>query len=303
MYKYLLLFIALILSLAIIIRCNRTNDKETYEEKLLEGVVTANEENGSCQIDIQDNGLTIDSITQETEDEPLFADSARFEIPRLMITKPEQILNRLSYTVSYNNETKNANWVAWHLLSNNTDGPWTRDGVSYMVDYEVKGAKQELEDWDNLTLPLDHGHLCPAGDNKWSKDAIEQSFLLTNMCPQNRGLNRGVWERLEDRCRGWAKHYGDIYIVAGPIFYDGDYATIGENQVGVPDAFFKVILCMSDKPKALGFVFPNEDVSGKFNHYVTTVDEVESVTNIDFFHFLPDNIETIVESVSNLNLW
>lgn len=63
-----------------------------------------------------------------------------------------------------------------------------------MVDMDVKGGRQELEDWYGHSLPIDHGHLCPAGDCKWSKEAMEQSFLLTNMCPQNSNLNRGDWE-------------------------------------------------------------------------------------------------------------
>lgn len=297
MYKYILSFVAIIITLAIVIRCNRSNEEELYE------TVIVNEINSSVVNEMQENDVIAESVSDEAEDDLILTDSSRLELPRLMMAKPEQILFRLSYTVSYNNVTKNANWVAWHLLSKNTDGPWTRDGVPYKVDYEVNGTKQDLEDWDDLTLPLDHGHLCPAGDNKWSEEAMEQSFLLTNMCPQNSRLNRGVWERLEDRCRGWARHYGGVYIVAGPIFYDEEYATIGRNGIGIPDAFYKVVLCLDNKPKALGFIFPNEDVSGKFSRYVTTVDEVESVANIDFFHLLPDNIEEKVESVSNINSW
>lgn len=297
MYKYILSFVAIIITLAIVIRCNRSNEEELYETVIVDGI------SSSGLNEMQENDVIAESVSDEAEDDLILADSSRLELPRLMMAKPEQILFRLSYTVSYNNVTKNANWVAWHLLSKNTDGPWTRDGVPCKVDYEVNGAKQELEDWDDLTLPLDHGHLCPAGDNKWSEEAMEQSFLLTNMCPQNSRLNRGAWERLEDRCRGWARHYGGVYIVAGPIFYGEEYTTIGRNEIGVPDAFYKVVLCLNKKAKALGFIFPNEDVSGKFSRYVTTVDEVESLTNIDFFHLLPDNIEEKVESVSNINSW
>ena len=172
-----------------------------------------------------------------------------------------------------------------------------------MVDYDVEGGRQELSDWKDHDLPIDHGHLCPAGDCKWSKEAMRQSFLLTNMCPQNSDLNRGDWEELESRCRGWARHYGDIYIAAGPIFYNSDYETIGSGEVGVPDAFFKVVLYYGKKPKALGFIYPNNGESHKIQHYVTTVDDVEEKTGIDFFHNLPDDIEAKVESVADINKW
>lgn len=225
------------------------------------------------------------------------------ELPRLTTTLPEQILCRVGYTTSYNNQTKNANWVVWHLTAEHTEGPWKRDGIPYMVDEEVKGARQELEDWYDLDMELDHGHLCPAGDNKWSEKAMVETFLLTNMCPQNSALNRGDWEKLESRCRGWAKHYGEIYIACGPIFYSQDYKTIGDNKVGVPDAFFKVVLRVGKKPAALGFIYPNEGTHHPMDYYVLTVDEVEQKTGIDFFYNLPDDIEDEVESHSEFKKW
>ena len=224
-------------------------------------------------------------------------------LPKLTIKRPEQILARKGYTLSYNQSTKNANWVAWHLTKDHTDGPWSRDHIPYMVDEDVKGANQKLEDWFNTNLPIEHGHMCPAGDNKWDKDAMVESFYLTNMCPQNSRLNNGGWKYLEERCRGWARHYGDIYIVCGPIFYNSKYKTIGNGKVGVPDAFYKVVLYIGKKPKALGFIYPNNGESNKIQHYVTTVDEVERVTGIDFFYNLSDEIEDRVESVSNYNKW
>lgn len=225
-----------------------------------------------------------------------------FEIPK--INKPNSVvLQRTSYSTSYNNKTKNANWVAWHLTSEHTDGPYKRDGIPYVVDEDIEGPRQELEDWYGHDLQIDHGHMCPAGDNKWSKTAMEETFLLTNMCPQNRELNRGDWEKLESRCRGWAKHYGEVWITCGPIFYSDAYETIGENKVGVPDAFFKVVLRMGKKPAALGFIYPNEGIHHPMEHYVMTVDEVEGKTGIDFFHNLPDSIENIVESTIDFKHW
>ena len=230
-------------------------------------------------------------------------DSTSLEIPRISINCPEQILMRVGYTTSYNCETKNANWVAWHLTEEHTAGPWSRDGIPYMVDDDVNGPRQELEDWFTHDLPIDHGHMCPAGDNKWSEDAMVQTFLLTNMCPQNSALNRGDWEELESRCRGWANHYGEVYIACGPIFYSQNYKTIGDNKVGVPDAFYKVVLRMGKKPQALGFIYPNDGTHHKMSYYVLSVDDVESRTGIDFFYNLPDDIENEVESSYNLSRW
>lgn len=106
-----------------------------------------------------------------------------------------------------------------------------------------------------------------------------------------------------NRYDGWAKHYGDIYIVAGPIFYNGVKKTMGANEVGVPDAFFKVILCIQKQPKAIGFVFPNNGTHHELDEYVVTVDDVEQITGFNFFHNLEDEIENAVEAKSELNRW
>lgn len=226
----------------------------------------------------------------------------KYEIPRFIDYRASQVLIKEGYTVSYNENTRNPNWVAWHLTSAHTSGEWSRKGISFMEDNEVKGEQQNNDAYRSTSLPIDHGHMCPAGDNKWSAKAMEQSFLLTNICPQNSNLNRGDWNELEEKCRGWARHYGEIWIVCGPIFYNESYTTIG-NKIGVPDAFFKVVLRLGKKPKALGFIYPNEGTNHRMSYYVMSVDEVEEKTGIDFFYNLPDEIEDVVEANANINEW
>lgn len=244
-----------------------------------------------------------DASEPEEEPEIPMVQDGDLCLARMTASRPEQILQRVGYTTSYNSNTKCPNWVAWHLTETHTDGPWSRKGIPYMIDEEVEGPRQELEDWDNHGLPLDHGHMCPAGDNKWSKQAMEASFLLTNFCPQNRDLNQGDWEKLESRCRGWARHYGEVYIASGPIFYSSKYKTIGDNKVGIPDAFFKVVLRMGKRPAALGFIYLNQGGHKDMSQYVVTVDEVEAKTGIDFFYNLPDDVENVIEAEADIKKW
>ena len=60
-------------------------------------------------------------------------------------------------------------------------------------------------------------------------------------------------------CRRWAEKYGDIYIVCGPILFSQEHETIGPNKIVVPEAFFKVVLCLNGKPKGIGFICRNTD--------------------------------------------
>ena len=145
--------------------------------------------------------------------------------------------------------------------------------------------------------------MCPAGDNKWDKAAMNQSFLLTNMCPQDEKLNGGGWKKLEEKCRAWANQYGSIYIVAGPIFEGAIKRTIGESRIAVPDAFYKVVLCLEGSPKGVGFVYVNNSSSQSMYDNVYSVDDVERITGIDFFPALPDDIENEVERNVDMNEW
>ena len=163
---------------------------------------------------------------------------------------------------------------------------------------------QRATDNDYYNSRYDRGHMCPAGDNKWDAQAMRESFLFTNICPQNHGLNKYEWNDLEIQCRDWAREYGAIDIVCGPIYNSvGDQKTIGRNKVWVPDAFFKVILCRQGKPKAIGFVYRNEGVKQTKAEALRSVDEIEALTGIDFFPALDDETETRIEAECDLKAW
>ena len=225
-----------------------------------------------------------------------------YEMPAPLKDRPEQILKRKGYTTSYNSKTKNPNWVAWHLTKSHTYGSFQRKDEMFTVDEDAKGGRATDNDYYNSRY--DRGHMCPAGDNKWDKQAMEQSFLFTNICPQNHGLNKYEWNDLEILCRDWAREYGAIDIVCGPIYNQkSEQKTIGRNKVWVPDAFFKVVLCRQGSPKAIGFIYRNEGVKQKMEDAVYTVDEIEQLTGMDFFPALDDKTEDRIEAKASLSEW
>ena len=163
-----------------------------------------------------------------------------------------------------------------------------------------------IETGDYSNSGYDRGHMCPAADNKWDKQAMRESFYMTNICPQHHNLNRGDWKELEDDCRRWVEESGTIYIACGPILYKNDISYIGEERkIRVPNAFFKVILAGLDegKPRAIGFIYKNTSGNNPLDHYVNSVDQVERITGLDFFSQLPDDVENEIESNYNLNQW
>ena len=147
-------------------------------------------------------------------------------------------LERYCYTTSYNKVNRQPNWVMWQLTG---DHVMQRKEViwnEYREDPEIEEDYRALLS-DYASSGYDRGHMCPGGDCNWSDQGRDETFLLSNMCPQNPNLNRGDWKEIEIACRKWAKEHGSIYIVCGPIFLKSQvHQRIGANQIPVPEAFF-----------------------------------------------------------------
>ena len=262
--------------------------------------VEPEEDNQATSFYYWEEKKTDDAASSSTKDnkhrEKKKATFNAMEIPARMSGTSELLLKRDGYFVSYNKDRKIPNWVAWHLTAEHTSGNNYRDNMEFTEDMDVPFPRATDDDYYNSRY--DRGHMCPSGDNKWDRRAQMQSFLFSNVCPQNHGLNKGDWNDLEIQCRYWAKSIGDVYIVTGPIFYDGVKNTIGKHKVAVPDAFFKVILDDRGKSKAIGFVYPNTGGHRKMTDCIRSVDEVEKLTGIDFFPRLDDTVEDRIEAAT-----
>ena len=291
MKRFIIVFIISILFLAFAIgQCNTTTEENDIETAPLYSNDVEQEETDEEAIEaIQAEKIEkkVDEFCVET-------------VVRLPSHIPSLLLSRIAYSLSYNKETRCPNWVAWNLTTDHADGEWARSN-DYREDYDVPAPRATNDDYRGSTWS--RGHMCPAGDCKWDANAMSETFLLSNMCPQDRNLNSGLWNRIEMDCRKWAQRYGSIYIVCGPLFYNKEHETIGVNKVAVPKAFFKVILCIQGKPKAIGFVVKNNAGTKKKDQYVNTIDEIERLTGYDFFPALPDDIEDKVEAYSNIEDW
>lgn len=224
-----------------------------------------------------------------------------YELPRVIKNQPEQVIQHLGYTVSYNPEWLVPNWVAYELTNFETGGEQERKN-HFKPDPLVNGDPVVTSDYSNSGY--DRGHMAPAADMKWSEQAMRESFYMTNMCPQLHNLNAGDWKDLEELARDWAQRYGNIYIACGPIV-EKEHQTIGKKHIiAIPSSFYKVFLRRTNKGwTSIGFIMPNKAGSRPLMTYMLSVDEIEQTTGIDFFYNLPDDIEEQVESTFSLDDW
>ena len=288
--------------MATLLSCKGNKASETADQQDVSGFYASGNVAGADGIDAEMTGRQAKAKTV-----------VMYEIPAQLKDRPEQLLRRKGYTTSYNSQTKNPNWVAWHLTKSHTYGNHQRKNEVFAEDTDVKAPR--ATDGDYYNSRYDRGHMCPAGDNKWDQQAMTESFFFTNVCPQNHGLNKYEWNDLEILCRDWAREYGAIDIVCGPLYSskgerfrvggrsEPQQKTIGRNKIWVPDAFFKVVLCRQGRPKAIGFVYRNEGKKQRMEEAVHSVDEVEAMTGIDFFPSLDDATENRIEASARLSEW
>ena len=223
------------------------------------------------------------------------------------------VIRHTGFTLSYNLKTYCPDWVAWKLTRNHVKGNITRKNNDFQGDPDV-ALRHRVTPYEYKKSGYDRGHMCPAGDNKWSSKAMKECFYMTNMCPQVAVLNQRWWSNLENACRRWAEKEGAVYICCGPIFDDAPAKTIGGRynyslrrngiKVHVPTRFFKVILSLKKgKEKAIGFIYNNDDSRQPMSDCCMSVDDVEKITGLDFFTSLEDTLETRLESTYDFSAW
>lgn len=215
-------------------------------------------------------------------------------LPQMADSIPQQLLWRKAYVTSYNCDTRQPNWVAWKLSADHADGSVPRPATAWHDDKEVPQPRAYYQDYKGLSdngKRWDRGHLCPAGDNKWDSTAMYESFLMTNASPQDKALNSGTWNQIEMQCREWAKQYGEIIIICGPLFLDQEHDTLGTHRIVVPEAFFKVVACLDEEhPWGIGYICRNNEGFRKRDLYENSIGEIERITGIEFFPKLKSDI-------------
>ena len=211
-----------------------------------------------------------------------------------------QIVHHDGYSLSYNEAYEQSEWVAYelkkeHLSTSNFKRPY----------FEIDNAvKTKAAHWKNYKQSgYDRGHLCPAGDRKYTKAAHDETFLTSNISPQIHDFNSGIWNSLEQKVRFWARKYDGVFVVTGGIL-KGELKTIGDEDVGVPNYFYKVLMDYNNgTPKMIAFLMEHEKSNQPLYSFVVSVDTVERLTGIDFFPQLEDIVEDELEGASSYKNW
>ena len=221
------------------------------------------------------------------------------------------LMEKPSFTLSYNRDKGTPNWVSWHL-----ETAWTGDlsrTDTFRADPVVPPDWYRVQSTDYFSSGFDRGHMTPNADRD-STPSIplnQETFLMTNMVPQAPNNNQGPWADLESFLRTLLTTNG-VYIVAGPAGVggsgdNGPASTIANGNVTVPAFTWKVALVLptgeddvarvNASTRVIAVIMPNDNsINSDWHTYLTTVDAVEALTGYDFFANVPDIVENAIEA-------
>ena len=218
--------------------------------------------------------------------------------PQLKLSDGEELrlLTNRGYVVGYSERLRNPRWVAYHM----------RD----LPRIPTPKARPEKFDVDRRTASrvgsesysgsgYDRGHMAPnfAIATRYGETAQRETFLMSNITPQRHTVNAGLWRELEMRiATSYPARYGEVWVITGPVF--GPSPRTLRGGVAVPDAFFKIIIDEQDgKLRTLAFLVPQDAPEGADPaRYLTTIDEIERRTGLDFLPELDEPAQRAIEA-------
>ncbi|MGB3800252.1 MAG: DNA/RNA non-specific endonuclease [Lewinella sp.] len=208
------------------------------------------------------------------------------------------------FTLAYAEDWEQAAWVAYILNADELHREWTPRKDNFRSDPLIDSGSAVDDDYRGSGY--DRGHLAPFADFAWNAAYADETFLLSNISPQARQFNQGIWRELEELVRDWAGRSGRLYVVTGPVLTESPKGYIGrENRVAVPATYFKVLLDLEEpEQKGIAFLIPNAVSFQPLPDYVVSIDAVERLTGIDFFpELMPQDLEDVLEREANPDLW
>ena len=226
----------------------------------------------------------------------------------------EEVINHLAFSLSYNEEHEQANWVMHVILPAISDGNATRSndfredplvttGTSLEQDYFLKEKKPDGK-YKYDGFGYDRGHLAPSADFRWCEKALSESYFYSNMSPQIGDFNRFKWAELENWMREYVtKNNTSLVILTAPILSnDLDKIERGINKVSIPKYFVKVALDIKNN-RGIGFILPHEKIERPLEYFAVSIDSVESTMGYDLFSNLNDSIENKIEAETPYIEW
>ncbi|MEM7100082.1 MAG: DNA/RNA non-specific endonuclease [Pseudomonadota bacterium] len=216
----------------------------------------------------------------------------------------DQILINRHYVVGYSYYFRQAKWALEIVDPDKRDMNEAERQDDFIVDYRVpKRFRATLEDFEGSGF--DRGHLVASANKQDTQVQNNETFLLSNMAPQNPRMNRGKWRELESavraldnkKTRAGQRKFLETYVISGPIFdFTARTRFIGQAddngiEIPIPSHFFKCVLTIdkNNKISMWAFEMENKRLSGDLKDYLKSTSYIEQRAGITFWDNLLGN--------------
>lgn len=240
---------------------------------------------------------------------PTPADPAGAKVPAPPSAVPDELLpagtageviRHTWYALSYAEDHEQAEWVAYELTRDHLHENWVARSNNFRPDPAVRTESATPRDYN--ASGYDKGHLCPAADMAFDEQAMDETFLMSNMSPQVPAFNMGIWRELEECTRDWARQFKRLYVVTGPVLAAPPLGQIGFSKVTVPGGYYKVLLAPGQR-KAIAFMLPNAQSAQPVMDFACSIDKVEKTTGLNFFPGLLKGLDEELEASLDKEAW
>jgi len=208
------------------------------------------------------------------------------------------LLKRVGYVTYHDDDHRIPLWVSYRVSQEWLDAPpfIPRKDLRWRTDPELAGTG--ARDLDYRGSGYSRGHMAMQALLRGrSRECERQGFFFANAIPQRQSFNAGIWLQLEYQVMNWARQFGDVWVVCGPVLPPDPVRLNG--RVSVPSGFYKIVT--RDTPggmEATAYFFTHDSPGAKptLDQSILTIDSIESRTGLDFFASLPDAYESKIEA-------
>lgn len=214
-----------------------------------------------------------------------------------------------AFTVYYDDRMLGPRWAAIKLTSTivdansdfsrpsrfKTDNFLRDNGFSFTSHDDYNNSLEEPRNWDR-------GHMVQFDDVRgYGDDAGRDSMFTTNVCPQLHDFNAKGWLALEKRMTNFARDYGRVWLLIGPIYGEAPMPFAAGRRVLAPEAFYRIAVRETDVGSlaVVAFIMPHKPIpsAADLSQFLTSIDDIEQRTGLDFLSHLPDELEDSIEAI------
>jgi len=190
----------------------------------------------------------------------------------------DRILHKTAFDICYSCKKKEPNFVTYTLYGNLVNkNNYSRKGLSFRPDYDLPRICRSYSK-DYVHSGYDRGHNAENASLDYSRKVQRETFLMSNISPQAKWLNRKYWSKVERFSRYLAVKYRKVNVITG------NCGSIGhlKNNVNIPKWWYKVIY-IPKLHEFIGFLAPNTNKNMKtvkLKKYLVPVKEIEQICKI-----------------------